>query len=63
MAKPQSYRIILEYSVATGTPITPWDWDWHHLLDIHTGEAVTMVACANIDTPPGHLEDLEDVSC
>lgn len=56
----RSYRIVLEYTDASGFRNRPDLWDWHSLLAADPDETVSFVSAEPIPTPEGHKEDLVD---
>jgi hypothetical protein len=58
----KSYRIVLEYTDATGgMNWHPESWDWFNLLDVGPAESVNVVSVEDIPTPDGHKEELDGV--
>jgi hypothetical protein len=59
----KSYRIVIEYTDAhPDVRPTPDYWDWWDLLAQGEDEAVSFIKYEEIETPAGHVEQLQDTS-
>ena len=58
----RSYRIVLHYTDASNMNGHPETWDWWDLLDVGVDEALSVELVEDMETPQGHLEDLQQES-
>ena len=54
-----SYQIVLHYTANNPSHGHPETWDWWELLNVGPDEVLSVELVEDIETPEGHLEDLQ----